>query len=130
MTNAEAKKVCTVITAITGNEAVVLTDWGNWDGQHYVGYAAQVNIPGWTLIHPAPTQIEAACDLLTEIRKRFPEKAAKASRMRKCAEGMAIYAAHVEAKTDAAIAESAARLADMRTPVRGADLSATLEAAE
>lgn len=128
MPTTDHAKVCTVITAITGTEALVLRDWGNWNGGSYVGFAAQVEIPGFKLVHPAPTEIEAACDLLAEVRKRFPEKAAKASRMRKCAEGMAIYAAYVEARFDASLAESAARLADMRAPVRGADLSPSIAA--
>ena len=116
MTNTDHLEVCTVITAITGNTAWVGTDHGNWDGDHFVGFACRVELPGGGLLYvPGKTHLEAACEALALVRGKFPELAAKASGTAKCAKGMDLYVAYVEAKTDAALAASAAMLADMRS---------------
>lgn len=129
MSNAET--VLEVVTAIIGHPATVGKDYGSgWNGTYYEGYAAQVDdhFAQVRRISPAKTELAAACELLASVRKAYPAKAAEASRRDECIAGMEIYAAYVEAKADAALAESAARRADMRAPVRGADLSPAVEA--
>jgi hypothetical protein len=120
MTTTEAHKVLEVITAIIGHPATVGKDYGSgWNGTYYEGYAAQVDdhFAQVRRISPAKTELAASCELLASVRKAYPVKAAESSRRDECIAGMEIYAAYVEAKADAAMAESAERLADMRTPI-------------
>ena len=120
MSTTEAHKVLEVVSAILGHPATVGTDYGSgWNGDRYVGYAAQVDdhFAQVRRISPAKTELAAACELLASVRKAYPVKAAEASRRDECAEGMAIYAAYVEAKADAALAQSAARQSAMRIPI-------------
>lgn len=130
MSTTEAHKVLAVVTAIMRQPAAIGTDYGNWNGERHVGFAAKVddNAARVQRVSTGPTELDAACSLLARVRSLYPFRSAAASRTDECAEGMAIYAAYVEAKADAAIAESAVRLADMRTPVRGADLSPAVAA--
>ncbi len=110
-------EVCTVITAIMGKEATVGVDYGNWNGTRYVGFAAEVedrNKKAFRVV-PGKTALDAACELLASVRKDYPERASLVCRMNKCIRGMEIYGDWVSAKTDALMAESAARLADIRS---------------
>lgn len=109
-------EVCTVITAIMGEPATVGVNYGAWNGDNFVGFAAEVddNVRKALIVSPGKTELDAACALLASVRKTYPERASLACRMSKCVRGMEIYGAWVDAKTDAAMAKSAAIVADMR----------------
>lgn len=110
-------EVCTVIAAIMGEPATVGVNYGRWNGERYVGFAAQVKDTHKRVFRvvPGETALDAACELLASVRKAYPERASLACRMNKCIRGMEVYGDWVNAKTDAIAAETAARLADIRS---------------
>lgn len=113
----DVSEVCTVITEIMGADAYVGRDYGNWNGDRYVGFKAEVddNTKQVVRVVSRPTALEAACELLASVRKDYPIKASLACRKAKCERGMEVYCAYVEGKTDAILIESAARRADTRS---------------